>query len=392
VTGRCALPPGLHEATRRVPLARLEAIAARNGIAACRLRSYNELVGHAQDGVPAPWAIRPSERGASAPLRAAGAEPARPLAGVTVVELTTRLQGPLAGHLLRMLGADVVKVEPPGGDPGRMAPAGPFRAAYLALNRGKRFAEVDYKTQAGSRELHELVAGADVFLHNARPGRAERLGVDFDSVQRTHPGIVHAQLAGWDPSGPRAGQVAGDYIVQAACACGHGLSEAGEPPFPSPVTLLDVSAGLLACEGVLAGLLRRVVRGRGAGVRTTLEAAAAELQHGVVSAPVWGPLDRPLPTADGHLVVCVRDDSERRALAAACGVPRGSSDAAIADALCSRGGASEWEERLAVDGVAAARVRTPAELPGDPRVRALLEPLDTAGGSAPGAPWHFVAA
>jgi crotonobetainyl-CoA:carnitine CoA-transferase CaiB-like acyl-CoA transferase len=283
-----------------------------------------------------------------------------------------------------------------------MAPAGPFHAAYLALNRGKHFVEVDYKTAGGRLELHDLVASADVFLHNARPGRAERLGVDFDSVQRSHPGIVHAQLAGWDPDGPRAGEVAGDYIVQADSGCGSGLNASGEPPFPSPVTLLDVMAGLLASEGVLAGLLRRAVRQRGASVRTTLSWAAAELQRDVVAAvatgredgraggaAIWGPLDRPIPASDGHLVVSVRDGAARLELATACGAPPSASDDELASRLA--GSAAESEEHLGARGVPAARVRADlAELARDDRVSGSLEALP-GGGNAPAPPWRFAA-
>jgi crotonobetainyl-CoA:carnitine CoA-transferase CaiB-like acyl-CoA transferase len=400
VTGHCVLPPELHAATRSVPLAALERAAAEHGVAAGRLRSYPELIAADWDYDAAPWTIR------SGRIAAPDPRPARdpqPLGGFTVVELTSRLQGPLAGNLLGMLGADVVKVEPPGGDPGRMAPAGPFRAAYAALNRGKRFVEIDYKTAAGRLELHELASAAAVFLHNSRAGRAERLGVDFASLSRINPGVVHAHLAGWDPDGPRAADIAGDYIVQADSACGWALNEAAGQPFPSPVTLLDVTAGLLACEAILAGLLRRVRGGGGSGVTTTLEGAAHVLQRDVVHAlasgredgrklgsPLWGPLDRPIATSDGYVVVTAPRGPARATLAEVCGANHVANDAQLARCI-ARQPAAEWEKRLGDAGVPVARVRSDlAGLPGAPRVRDLLERLDGSGW-APAPPWRFAA-
>lgn len=398
VTGRCALPRALHDCTRRRTADELERDAARNGLAASRVRSYADVIANGT-GPAAPWAI---ERAGGATAAPAAGRDGLPLEGLRVTELTSRLQGPLAGRLLFLLGAEVVKVEPPGGDPGRMAPAGPFRAAYLALNRGKRFVEVDYKAPAGRRELRELVATSDVFVHNARPGRVERLGVSFDDLRGPAPRLVHAQMSGWDPAGPHAGEVAGDYVVQAWCGCGRGLNEAGRPPFPSTVTLLDVTAGMLACEAILAALLDREEDGRGARVMTSLESAAAVLQDDVVrtlgggaengrreGAPLWGPLDRPIATAEGWLALTADGDGGRRALAEACGAAAGAADDELAARLAS-GSAARWEERLAHAGIPAAAVRDDlAGLPSDPRVGDRLEPLGS-GAWAPVAPWTLV--
>ena len=252
----------------------IEACAAASGVAAIRVR---EAAGRDV----APWRL---QRGSPArPPQPARPAPAleRPLAGIRVVELTSRLQGPLAGRLLHWLGADVVKLEPPGGDPGRLAPGGPFRGAYLAYNHGKRFAELDYRTAAGRSELAAIVAEADVFLHNARPGRAERYGFDAAQLERARPGLVHVQLAGWDPVAGRGDTVAGDYVVQADSGVAAALAAAGDPPRPSPLTLLDVMGGLLGAAAAAAGLLERERGGRGTRAGTTLHGAASLLlRHG----------------------------------------------------------------------------------------------------------------
>jgi CoA:oxalate CoA-transferase len=358
VTGSCVLPASLHEAAARLPFADVEARAAERGLAAVSVRDEGRA------GVP-PWRL---DAGSAMLAAAAGAAPPpqRPLAGLRVVELTSRLQGPLAGRLLHWLGADVLKVEPPGGDPGRFAPGGPFRAAYLAYNHGKRFTELDYRTPAGRSELAALVAGADVFLHNARPGRAERYGFDADRLERARPGLVHVQLAGWDAGSGRGDAVAGDYVVQADSGVAAALTEPGEPPRPSPLTLLDVLGGMLGCTAALAGLLDRERHGVATRATTTLAGAAALLlRHG--AAPRGGP-ERPLPTASGWLAIAP--------------------DAVEPATPLSRP-AAEWERELA--GVPCAAVRTdPAALPADPRTRALLAPVAD-GVFAAGPPWRFAA-
>jgi crotonobetainyl-CoA:carnitine CoA-transferase CaiB-like acyl-CoA transferase len=173
-----------------------------------------------------------------------------------------------------------VKVEPPGGDLGR-AGGSPFgRAAYLAYNRGKDVVDLDLKTSAGRAALRELVAGADVFVHNSRPGRAEQHGYSADELTKLNPGLVYAYASGWGTAADAPSEVAGDYVVQAHTACGEWLRLPGQPPFPSRVTLVDVTGGLLACEGIVAGLLHRERDGCGRLVGTSLLGAALELQRG----------------------------------------------------------------------------------------------------------------
>jgi CoA:oxalate CoA-transferase len=357
VLGACQLPETLHAATRRRPFAAIAAEAAAHGVAAIPVR--------AGDAGIAPWDRTPATPGprATAVPREIPLAAARPLAGIRVVELTSRLQGPLAGRLLALLGAQVTKVEPPGGDPGRLAPAGPFRGAYRAYNHGKDFAELDYRRPAGRAELEALVAGADVFLHNARPGRAERHGFDAGRLGRVRPGLVHAQLAGWAPGAGRGDAVAGDYVVQADSGLALALSEPGGPPRPSPLTLVDVTGGLLGCEAILAALLDRERTGRGARVATSLAGAAAVL----LRARGRPEEDRLVRTRDGWLAVT----------------------GATREAGAEGRSAAEWEAELTTAGVAAATVcEDVAGLAADPRIAGLLEPLGD-GIVAAGAPWQF---
>jgi len=403
----CALPAALHQAAARHPLDTLHAVGEACGVGVCRVRAYAEVI--AELGGPrlrcTPWRIRPAAA-REAPRRPVAPGPGGgALAGVRVVEATSRMQGPLAGLLLRMLGARVVKAEPPGGDFGRHAPplAGACGAAYLAYNRGKRVVEVDYKDAAGRARLAGLAGRADVFLHNWRTGRAAGLGLHRAALARRNPGLVYAHASGWGALRREPAPFAGDFLVQAHAACGQGLNPEGEPPFPSRLTLVDATGGLLACEGILAALYLRERTGRGSRVDTSLLAAAMALQEPVLRAmvlagergrrtgrPVWGPLDRPLRTAEGWLAVGIEGDGARRRLAQACGAGATDGDDALAARLGART-AAEWEVELRRAGVPAAAVCDDlAGLAGDLLAAGMLERV---GESCwmPAAPWRLEA-
>ena len=325
----CALPAGLERVGSSHSLAGLVEAAARHsaGLRVARagpepgwhdlppwrleglLPSPSPLAGEV--GRPRPGggslrltseaSVRPGAAPSSGPPPVAGAtsSPARgegpsfslPLDGIRVVEITSRVQGPLAGRLLQLLGATVTRVEPPGGDPARAVPpaAGGTGATFVAYNDGKRAVEIDYKTPAGRGQLDELLAGADVFLYNWPHGRAEKLGLEPAALARRSPSLVCCHATGWPGGSGEAGAMGTDTLVQA-----HLGLATGEPPHTSQVTVVDVLGGLVACEGVLAGLLRREVLGRGWAIETSLASAAMTVQpHRGVDGAAAGD-----PTAD----------------------------------------------------------------------------------------------
>ncbi len=328
--------------------------------------------------------------------RTTGGDPL-PLAGVRVVEATSRIQGPFAGMLLRMLGADVVRVQPPEGDYGRAAPT---------LHRGKEVVQLDLATPAGRDELVELVAGADVFVHNWRPGKAAEWRLGFEDLTAHQPGLVYAGLSGWGDHPPAGHPLGTDFLVQAHAGLGDGLSPLDEPAAPSRVILSDLFGGLLGAEAVLAGLYRRQRTGRAWEVGSSLLAGAMALQAHVLDAmaagkedgrlqgrPVWGALDRPVATGDGLLAVSAEDDDDFARLCRRCDVdPSAAPRPALEDQIAARlagGSAADWEEQLLDAGVPAARVcEDLAAVPADPRFAPLFEPV--AGGVAPRSPWSFL--
>ncbi|RYY59802.1 MAG: CoA transferase, partial [Comamonadaceae bacterium] len=140
-----------------------------------------------------------------------------PLSGIRIIDLTTVVMGPYASQTLAEYGAEVIKIEAPGGDSTRHI--GPARepgmaALYLATNRNKRSVVLDLKTQPGCAQLLELVAGADVFMHNMRPDKLDALGLGSDALRAPNPRLVFAALTGFGSDGPYAGQPAYDDVIQ----------------------------------------------------------------------------------------------------------------------------------------------------------------------------------
>ncbi|MEU9717004.1 CoA transferase [Streptomyces sp. NPDC047976] len=376
----CApFPQALHTVTRSHLLPRIRQAAAASGAEVCVLRTLAERALEA-DGA-APWSLRPLP-GGPAPTGAPGpAAPSagRPLAGLTVLEAGRRIQAPLAAHLLGLLGAEVVRIEPPGGDPLRgMPPAcSGISARWLALNRGKRAVEIDIKDGADRRRLREMTAEADVFLHNWAPGKAAELGLDADDLALVNPALVYAYTSGW-AGRLRDAPMGTDFMVQARTAVGEAVRPEGEPPAPSLMTLLDVLGGLHGAEAVLAGLLLRERTGHGVRVDSSLLGAADTLTGPALRRAARGEAPRrparfryPLPTADGWIA-----PADRSAAAAAAYDLR---DLPTADAL----------DLLDAHGLAATAVTTDlADLHHDSRLGGPVS-RDAHGAPAVPDPWSF---
>jgi itaconate CoA-transferase len=202
----------------------------------------------------------------------------RALDGVTVVSVEQAVAAPYATRQLADLGARVIKVERPGG--------GDFARHYddsvlgqssyfVWLNRSKESLTLDVKHPAGRDVLHELLAGADVFVHNLGPGAAPRLGLDAATLCPRYPRLVHATVSGYGTTGPWADRKAYDLLVQ----CETGLvSLTGTPEVTAKagISVADIAAGMYTYSGVLTGLLRRATTGAGSAFEVSLFEALAE--------------------------------------------------------------------------------------------------------------------
>ncbi|MGW6691448.1 CoA transferase [Streptomyces sp. NPDC054961] len=405
-TGCAPFPEALHATTRAHGWQRIREAAAVSGAEVCRIRSLAERAAE-HDGA-APWTLTPTpyDTGHSFhplhPLPDAppphttpphttpphatpttAPTPARPLAGLTVLEAGRRIQAPLAAHLLGLLGADVLRIEPPGGDPLRgMPPAcSGVSARWLALNRGKRAVEIDIKSPADRLRLRELAAGADVFLHNWAPGKASELGLDSEDLAAVNPGLVYAYTSGWGTGGRIPDAPMGtDFMVQARTGVGEAVRPDGEPPAPSLMTLLDVLGGLLGTEAILAGLLLRERTGRGVRVDSSLLGAADVLTAPALSRSRHGGRTRrpagfrtPLRTADGWIAPADADAAVCAAAAAAQGLAALSTEDALRE--------------LRARGLSATAVTTDlADLHHDPRFAGSIS-RDAHGAPAVPDPW-----
>lgn len=339
-TATCPLPGELHRAAGRLEFADVAVLAARAGISIMPVRADAGDTGpaEAQPAGPVPWRItglpsgdleahddRPSP-GAALPADNRPAAPGVPLPadGIVVIESGRRIQGPLAGHILALLGARVIRIEPPGGDPMRGIPPidGDCSARFRTLNRGKEVAEVDIKSPAGRGAVRDLVATADVFLHNWAPGRAQRLRLDAEHLAAVNQRLVYAWASGWgDALGPEP-PLGTDFMVQAHSGLGAMVRPAGEPPAPSLMTLTDVLGGLICAQGVLGALLARFGSGQGQRVDSSL-LSAAMLLRGTEALPARAPAG-----AAGAVTASVLPCTDLSAMAA---------DRRFAAALCRDG-------------------------------------------------------
>ena len=136
----------------------------------------------------------------------------QPLAGIVVIDFTTLLPGPLATLMLSRAGAEVIKIEPPGGEAMRFYPpyAGGKSAAFAMLNDGKASREIDLKSEAGGREVNELLKRADVLVEQFRPGVMARLGLGYENVRPINPRLIYCSISGYGQSGPRSQEAGHD--------------------------------------------------------------------------------------------------------------------------------------------------------------------------------------
>lgn len=205
------------------------------------------------------------------------------LDGYRVIDCSIAMAGPFAAQRLGDLGADVIKVEPTTGEWQRHAAAGGARGnrinvSFLSLNRNKRSLAVDLKSTDGAHVMRELLATADVFLQNYRPGVAGRLGLDYESVRALNPSIVYVSISGYGETGPYATRPGQDLLVQAMSGAMLSAGRAGGPPMPAGQYLADAVTASTAFEAVLAALLHRERTGEGQLVTVNMLDALTTLQ------------------------------------------------------------------------------------------------------------------
>ena len=261
-----------------------------------------------------------------------------PLAGVRVLELGQIIAGTYGAQVLSDLGAEVIKIEAPEGDLGRIPSVAPHRGVstlFLTFNRNKKSVVLNLKTEAGRALFYELVKLSDVVIDNFRAGVLERLKVDYATLEAINPRIIQCSVTGFGSEGAYKDYPALDIIVQAISGHMAFTGEPGRPPARVGIPLADLSGGIFSCKGILAALYERSRTGRGCRVETsmfdgmlnllsyigTLYLTAGELPAPQGSAHEFTVPWQAFEAKDGYVVIATRQDNFWRKLAAVLGVP-----------------------------------------------------------------------
>jgi crotonobetainyl-CoA:carnitine CoA-transferase CaiB-like acyl-CoA transferase len=220
-------------------------------------------------------------------------QPALPLAGVRIVEFTHMVMGPAAGLILADLGADVVKIEPLGGDSTRRLPGS--GAGYFPMyNRNKRSVCVDLKSEAGRAAVLRLVDRADVVIENFRPGTMERLGFGYEALSARNPRLIYCSEKGF-LRGPYEERTALDEVAQMMGGLAYMTGPPGQP-LRAGTSVIDVQGGMFGSVGILAALFQRQLTGRGQNIVASLYESTVFLvgQH-MAQYAVTGKAAAPMP-------------------------------------------------------------------------------------------------
>jgi crotonobetainyl-CoA:carnitine CoA-transferase CaiB-like acyl-CoA transferase len=259
-----------------------------------------------------------------------------------VLDVTQVMAGPFCAMQLCDMGADVIKVEPPGGDSTRrMAGAsGSDSPSFNAVNRGKRGIVLDLKTAAAQEAFRRLARRADIVIENYRPGVMRRLGLDYPALAADHPAIIYASISGYGQTGPDAAKGGFDLVAQGVSGIMSITGEPGGPPMKAGVPLTDLGAGLFALSAILAALYYRTRTGRGQYIDTSLvEAGVAMSVWEATEYFAGGGIPQPMGSAhrmsapyqavrcaDGYITVAAANDR-------------------LFDRLCGLLGHPEWAAR-----------------------------------------------
>jgi crotonobetainyl-CoA:carnitine CoA-transferase CaiB-like acyl-CoA transferase len=349
-----------------------------------------------------------------------------PLAGVRVIELGSVVLAPYAAQWLGDMGAEVIKVEPPGGDSTRRtgpAPEPGRSALFLGVNRNKKSVVLDLKTDAGREALLALADRADVLVHNTRPQKMKALGLGPEALRERNPRLIYACLHGFGERGPYGGRPAYDDTIQGLCGLADLVGRRDGAPGYLPTIVADKTTGLVAAIAILAALCRQRTTDQGAYVEVPMfesMVAFTAVEHfwgrhldppvGEGAYPrVFTPSRRPFRTTDGYVCILPYTDRHWRDLAREGGLedliddPRvatlSSRTASIAElydrvaATVSQQPTAFWLELCERLEIPFAPVRSLAELEEDPHLIAtgFFSRIDSdgAGMRFPGSPVLF---
>jgi len=331
--------------------------------------------------------------------------PTGPLDGVRVIEVGTLISGPFAGRLLGDLGAEVIKIEPPGQpDPLRtwgQAELDGHHFFWTVHARNKKAATLNLRGAKGRELFLDLVERSDIIVENFRPGTLEKWGLGYDVLRERNRGIILVRVSGYGQTGPEAGKAGYASVAEAASGLRHLNGFPGGPPPRLALSLGDSLAGMFAVQGALAALYRRTITGQGQVVDAALTESCLAIQEstipdydvgGVVRGPSGTRLEGIAPsniyrTADGSwVVIAANQDTVFRRLCTAMGRAELATDDRFANHV-ARGRSQDELDQIIGDwasqrqpgdiistlseaGVISGPINTVAEVVEDPQLRA----------------------
>lgn len=338
------------------------------------------------------------------------------LEGINVVEMGQALAGPFVGTILADLGAQVVKIESPDGDAARgWGPPhiGEDASVFHYVNRNKLSVTLDVAQPEDRARLDALLAEADVFVHNMRPGSATKLGVDAATLMARHPRLIHGDIAAFGHVGPLKDRPGYELALQAYGGILSVTGTAGSGPVRAGPSIMDFGTGMWVALAVLAGLVRRSINGKGCRIEASLlETAISWMGLHLANFATDGKLPEPMGTshplvapygafdaADGPIIIATASDGLFSRLAKALEHPewlddprfasnssrvgnRAAINAAISAVTATRPKA-DWVDILSAAGVPCVPIQNAAELMADPQVQALGILTPEPGGEVP---------
>jgi crotonobetainyl-CoA:carnitine CoA-transferase CaiB-like acyl-CoA transferase len=314
-----------------------------------------------------------------------------PLEGIRVIDLTTVISGPVCTVILADQGADVIKVEPPGGEIGRRtAGDGQFTAMFVSANRGKRSIALDLKNPAAVAALRRLIATADILVQNFRPGTMERLGLSEPQLRTENPGLIYVSISGVGETGPYVKKRVYDPVIQSLSGLTDIQSdpETGRPKMIRTI-VADKTTAVYAAQAICAALVARARTGQGQHIRLSMldtmvaflwpEAMTQYTIVGRENAPQPAPRpDLIFKTLDGYITVGSLSDSEWRGLCGVIGRPEyiddprfrtpaarshnGAERLTLVGAILATGDSQTWLDRLDAADVPCAPVLRRADV------------------------------
>lgn len=352
--------------------------------------------------------------------RPAGQGTAGPLEGIRVLDLGSYVAAPFAALLLGDLGADVIKIEPPAGDPARRVP--PFLNGesrfFVSLNRNKRGLALDLQSKDGRRVVEELLRHTDVVVENFRYGVAERLDLDYPTLARLNPRVIHCSVTGFGTRGPLKRRPAFDGALQAMAGIDKANERVTGKVAHSAVLVVDYTTALLSMGAITTALYHRERTGEGQKVElsllqsamTILSSSYCEALDCEIEGPLGGYPYRLFDTADSMIFIGVAQDSFWPPFCAAVEMPQLAEDPryrvnvdrqrqrdelnAVIEPVFRRHTTTEWEERMGHHGVPHGPVFSAQEFFAHPQIEAMgLDPRVEHSRIGPmrvfGVPFHF---